>query len=149
MKSHNKFLLNIVLDLGYVHDCLIKQDTYGAGYKLGALLNTIVNRINQEEKDEEIQDEECDEECEESEDKEDFETMYYEKCEEFIEQKENLIDFREENKKLKSHLQSAFELLRNLYNCDHIFSSEMETVRQYLLRNEEYVDGFDGRISKK
>ncbi len=68
MKQRNKFLLKIVMDVSKIHDFLVKQDTFSAGFELGALLTTIVNYINEDEreaKDAEVQEEEGDEECEE------------------------------------------------------------------------------------
>jgi hypothetical protein len=69
MKQRNKFLLSIVMDLSKIHDAYVRNDTFSAGFELGALLNRVVNSVNQDEReedDEEVQEEECDEECEES-----------------------------------------------------------------------------------
>jgi hypothetical protein len=74
MKQQNKFLLKIVMDLSKIHDFLIKQETFSAGFELGALLNTVVNHINDDEreaKDAKVQEEEGDEECEEGSEEED------------------------------------------------------------------------------
>jgi hypothetical protein len=68
MNKENRYLLFIVTDLGKIHDHMVKEDKFSAGFELGALINRIVNYINdetrKEDEDEEVQEEECDEECE-------------------------------------------------------------------------------------
>lgn len=98
---------------------------FEAGVGLGSLINSLLNRKDILEEDEEVQDENEDEECEESKDKEDFETMYYAKCEEFIEQKENLIDFREENKLIRDCLTKCKYYLKLILKKDHIFKDSV------------------------
>lgn len=63
MNKENRYLLFIVTDLGKIHDHMVKEDKFSAGFELGALINRIVNYINdktrKEDEDEEVQEEEC------------------------------------------------------------------------------------------
>ena len=120
MKQQNKFLLKIVMDLSKIHDFLVKQDTFSAGFELGALLNTVVNYINEDEreaKDAEVQEEEGDEECEEGSEEEDSSEDSYlleyqreKACR--IETENSLLEAAKKIKKLEETNQSINETKR-------------------------------------
>ena len=120
MKQSNKFLLKIVMDLSKIHDFLVKQDTFSAGFELGALLNTVVNYINEDEreaKNAEVQEEEGDEECEEGSEEEDsYEDSYFlqytAEKELRIETENKLEDLKEKTKKIEETNKSINETKR-------------------------------------
>ena len=141
----------VVLELIEIKHHLCNGRELEGGVGLGGLINSLLYRKDREEekRNEEVQDEECDEECEEGSEEEDYKAMYIEKSEEFLEQREDLIDFREENKILKLLKKQSFELLQDLYNNDQIHPNHREQVRQLLLKTDEFVDGMLGRITSK
>lgn len=111
------------MDLSKIHDAYVRNDTFSAGFELGALLNRVVNSINQDEReeedeDEEVQEEECDEECEES-SKEEESCEYYEK-------------YREANFKIAELTKLNFELeiqIGKLKECEKTAGTINETKR--------------------
>lgn len=126
---------------------------FEGGVGLGGLISSVVDRQFKEQearkKNEEVQDEECDEECEEGSEEEDYQTLYYAKCEEFIEKREELIDYREENKKLNNLNTRCFDLMKELYNNDQVHPNQREDVRQLLLQTDEFQDTLNGRLTRK
>ena len=127
-----------------MHIC--NERYFEGGVGLGGLLNSVINRQMQEKhvrkKNKEVQDffsshdEECDEECEESEEEKDYKAMYIEKFQEFLDQREELMDLRAENNILNLLKKQSFDLLQELYDNDQMFLEQREQLRQLLLKVE-------------
>ncbi len=142
----------IVLELIKIKMHICNDRDFEGGMGLGGLINSLLYRKDTAEakrKNEKVQEEDCEEECEDGEEEEDYKTMYTEKCEEFVELRENMIDFRQENKKLNRQTKESFTLLKDLYNHDHIFPDHRGLVRQFLMGTGEFMDGCNGRITDK
>lgn len=137
MSREHAMLDLIVMELCELKHHLCNGRQFEAGVGLGGLINSLLNRKDiLEEEDEEVQDEDEDEECEESSEEENsFEEDY--------------IAERVKNKELEKRLKESFELLKGLYNNDHIFPDQREETRQFLLRTDEFIDGNYGRIIPK
>ena len=126
MKKHNRYLLYIVTDISKIHDHLVKEDKFSAGFELGALLNRIVNHINDDEReDEEVQEEESDEEREESSEEEDSNQASY--FTEYLEEKrmremaeKSISDFMDKLKKMESDNDSIKATKRAIFDLQDL-----------------------------
>lgn len=72
-----------------------------------------------------------------------YEAMYYERCEELSEAKEDIYDFRKENARLHDKAKSLEELIRGLMKNDQVYPNRRGEVQQTLdkLNADEVVDG--------
>lgn len=80
---------------------------------------------------------------------EDWKAAYDSKEDDYQEARELIREFKEDNHELITRKNQLTELLLKLYNDDQVHPNQRGEVREILVKTDEFMDGFNGRIVSK